>query len=697
MKPTLKIITLTALLFFCACGPKQKIFVRKAGPGEKLFLKAEKEFQDKAYVEALDMYNEYLSRFPEGHLVDAALMKIGAIYAVNGEHEKARQVYQRLITEHATSSYVKDAEIGILTTYYRQGEYQTVIEQAPGILKGMPSRAQIVKMFVLLGDTHLAMDLPLDALSFYMKADYSAGAVEKKKIAVKLKEAIRQMGSADIITLLEQLEKDEMIAALLLFQLGLNKADEEKYDDAISIFSEFVERFPDQENVQQAKRLIEDLKKKSIYSRYTLGCILPLSGPYKIYGQRALKGIELALNQFSSPDVHPSLKIIVKDTESDPVMAAVAVNELFDEHVAAVIGPIITADAAAQEAQEHGIPIITLTQKEDVTGIGDYVFRNFITPRMQVKTIVSYAFEVLGGSRYAIFYPDEKYGETYMNLFWDEVIARGGKVVGLESYNSAETDFSDDIKKLVGLFYEVPQDLKDTRKLIEEANSYGMEYFGFIHDFDSFLQGAENEPAGFYGAIMDDREGAGRSAEDDVQKPEEEPEPIVDFDGIFIPDSPNIAGLIIPQLAFHDIENVNLFGTNLWHSDKLIEMSERYVQGAILTDGFFAESESPKVRSFVRLFQETYNEIPGFIEAVAYDTAIILLQILNRPDIQYRSALRDQLLKITNFDGVTGLTSFLIDGESKKELYLLQIKRGRFVQLAHPVRDDYSAAPQTEY
>ncbi|MBW2192334.1 MAG: penicillin-binding protein activator [Deltaproteobacteria bacterium] len=697
MKPTLRIITLTALIFLCACGPKQKIFVRKAGPGEQLFSKAEKEFRDKAYIEALEIYNEYLSRFSDGPLVDAALMQIGVIYEVNGEHEKARNVYHRLITEHAASPYVTDAKIGILTTYYNQGDYQTVIEQASGILKDMPSRAQIVKMFVLLGDTHMAMDLPLDALSFYIKADYSAGPVEKKKIAVKLKEAIRQMGSADIITLLEQLEKDEMIAALLMYQLGLNRADEEKYDDAIRILSEFAERFPEQENVQQAKHLIEDLKKKSIYSRYTLGCILPLSGPYKIYGQRALKGIELALNQFGSGDVHPSLKIIVKDTESDPVMAAVAVSELFDEHVAAVIGPIITADSAAQEAQERGIPIITLTQKEDVTGIGDYVFRNFITPKMQVKTIVSYAFEVLGSSRFAIFYPDEKYGDTFMNLFWDEVIAHGGKIVGLESYNSAETDFSDDIKKLAGLYHEVPQDLKDTRKLIEEANMYGMEHFGFIHDFDSFLRSAENEPAGLYGEIPGDHERVGRSTEDETQRTEEEPEPIIDFDGIFIPDSPNIAGLIIPQLAFHDIENVNLFGTNLWHSDKLIEMSERYVQGAILTDGFFAESASPKVRDFVRLFEETYNDKPGFIEAVAYDTALILLQLLNRPDIHYRSALRDQLLRVTNFAGVTGLTSFSIDGESKKELYLLQIKKGRFVQLAHPGRDDTSAAHQTEY
>ena len=54
---------------------------------------------------------------------------------------------------------------------------------------------------------------------------------------------------------------------------------------------------------------------------------------------------------------------------------------------------------------------------------------------MQVKTLVSYAVEKLGLNTFAILYPDENYGKTFMNLFWDEVIANGGKVVGVESYD----------------------------------------------------------------------------------------------------------------------------------------------------------------------------------------------------------------------------------------------------------------------
>jgi len=51
-----------------------------------------------------------------------------------------------------------------------------------------------------------------------------------------------------------------------------------------------------------------------------------------------------------------------------------------------------------------------------------------VQPKMQVEAIVSYAIEVLGISRFAILYPDDKYGTTFMGLFQDEVEAYQGEV-----------------------------------------------------------------------------------------------------------------------------------------------------------------------------------------------------------------------------------------------------------------------------
>ncbi len=246
----------------------------------------------------------------------------------------------------------------------------------------------------------------------------------------------------------------------LMFQLGLNYALEEKYDDALTILAEFLDRYPENKNRILAESLIEEIKKNAVFNRYTIGCLLPLSGPYEIFGNRALKGIELALAQFSSQSDTPPINIIVKDTGADPDKTIAALEELYHEQVAAILGPIVTSDIAGREAQQMGIPIITFTQKDNIPEIGDKVFRNFITPEMQVQAIVSFTVESLGLDRFAILYPDETYGLTYMNLFWDQLLKSGGTVVGVESYRPDQTDFMDPIKKLVGIYYKLPEDLK---------------------------------------------------------------------------------------------------------------------------------------------------------------------------------------------------------------------------------------------
>ncbi len=659
MKPIRIIFFVTGVLFLWACVPKMAPV--RLDPGDALFSRAEKMLQAESYPEALDAYSEFLKKYPDRPLAAAALMKIGSIYVILGDNEKARNAYERLIAEYPESISVSDARIEILTTYYNQGYYEEVIAQAADLIEVLVSRGHFLRVYVLLGDTYMALGAPKDAVYYYILAIGQAGESEKETILITLKDALRHLGSADLVSLISPL-KDDVPKGYLMFQLGLNYTEEEKYNEALTVLSAFIEKFPVHENVQQAKSLLASIHKKSVYSRYTIGCLLPLSGPYKIYGNRALTAVELALNQFSANSSGPSIKVIIKDTASDPAKAEMAVNELYDENVAAIIGPFITAESAATAAQNKGIPIITLTQKDNITRIGDYVFRNFFTPGKQVETLVSFVVDTLGVKRFAILYPDEKYGTTFMNLFWDQVIAHGGSVVGVESYNPTYTDFADPIKKLVGLYYEVPEDLKikDLAAVVQENNETVT---------DRTIDSLKVPPA--------------KDHENIESEENEKPEAIVDFDAIFIPDAPTKAGLVIPQLAFYDVKDTYLLGTNLWHSDRLIAMAGQYVQGAVIPDGFFAEDASENVKNFVGIYQKVFDQKPGFIEAVTYDTAMMLFQMVSRPDIRFRSTLKNELEKLTDFQGVTGLTSFDKDGEVRKRLYLLQIKSNRFFQLEH--------------
>jgi ABC-type branched-subunit amino acid transport system substrate-binding protein len=377
--------------------------------------------------------------------------------------------------------------------------------------------------------------------------------------------------------------------------------------------------------VPEAQALLDRIGQLSAESRFSIGCLLPLSGPSAIFGEQALDGAEFALHRHHSAMEASAIEVLVKDTASDPQKAVDAVRELAGKDVAAIIGPIFTAKEAAAEAQRLGIPIITITQKDDIALIGDFVFRNFFTPRMQIQALVAYAVTELNLSRFAILYPDDKYGQTFMNLLWDEVIAAGARVVGVESYEGTQTDFADPIKKLAGIYGSPPpkSDAGDGSRQL----------------------------------------------------------PVLDFEALFIPDSPRRAGLVIPQLAYNDVVDIQLLGTNLWHSEQLLKMARPYVQGAIMPDIFFADSQNPLVRSFRADFAKAYEREPGFIEAVLYDTAMMVFQVLDAAGVGFRPAIRDRISGLRDYAGVTGLTSFSESGEVQKSLYLLRIEKSKFVEI----------------
>jgi len=660
LKNVVLIFSIIPLFWSCAAQTTVAPGTDGTGKGAALFARAEESLAAGAYDEALALYIQYTQSSQNELLVAAALMKIGFIHESKREYEQARLVYQRIPAEYPTSSFVQDALVAELSTYYHQGRYPDVIRLAPAVMQRLSTNLYILKVYAVTGDAYLATDSVIDAIDSYVRAREHATDAELQPILDKLKEAIARLDTADLAILVNH--PDESLPMdFLMYQLGLNYALEEKYDDALNILAEFIQRHPENRNRFLVESLIEEIKKNAVFEHQTIGVLLPLSGPYERFGFRALKGIELALAQYSSQGDNPPINISVKDSGADPDKTIVALEELYQEQVAAILGPIVTSEIAGREAQKMGIPIITLTQKDDIPKIGDKVFRNFITPKMQVEAIASFTVESLGLYRFAILYPDENYGRTFMNLFWDELIKLGGEVVGVEAYDPKQTDFTDPIKKLVGLYYEIPEDL-----IVEDVMTED--------EFPPLIPEEDEETL-----IEEDLDNNPEQAEEEQE--EEEPAAIVDFDGIFIPDSPGLAGLIVPQLAYYDIKDVYLLGTNLWHSDTLIKMAHQYVQGAVMPDGFFAESSRPVVQNFVAEFRETYQEKPDFIEAVVFDSAMILFHAVSRPYIRFRNEIRDELLHLDNFPGITGITNFDETGEVQKRLHLLRIIGKRFVEL----------------
>ena len=156
-----------------------------------------------------------------------------------GNNDSARTSYNRLISEYPESYFIPDARIEIMVTYYKQGDYEKVIEQAADFLKHAVSESHILRTYVLTGDAYLALGYPKDAVNYYATAYPKAQDPGKKVIISKLKDAVRKLSSQDIAFLLKDRE-ERFPAGYLMFQLGISIAGEEKYDEELRVLSDFI-------------------------------------------------------------------------------------------------------------------------------------------------------------------------------------------------------------------------------------------------------------------------------------------------------------------------------------------------------------------------------------------------------------------------------------------------------------------------
>ncbi len=701
-------LAIAGMLMICACVSKGVIPAH--GPGQDLLVKAESRFKQGFYSSAVTYYQDYLHYFPNGDSVPTALLGIGDVFSAQGEYDDARRHYSLLVDRFPENTAAEDARIGILLSWYKQRQYARAIDYANTITDKDVSDDCLARKYAIVSDAYLALGEPVDAAYVLISGLKKVDGAAQNKILMKLGQVSGKIGPESLQKIMAAV-KDPDFRGFLSCQIAERYIQNQNYEQAVMILSGFLTAFPNNAYAQKAVELLRRIDTTSVYERYAIGCLLPLSGKYRLFGERALKGIQFAFQEFltahSGNGVAPPIRLIIEDTGSNARKAVNAAKALADKKVAAIIGPLLPFKEAILEADKHRIPIITICQDQNIPKLGEYVFRNFLTPQMQVESLVKYTCDDLGMRKFAVLYPEEEYGRVFAHKFWDEILKYDGEMVGFESYNPSDTDFAEPIKKLAGLYYEVPEDLKEVRE--QRLIRLGLKEVdtGFLDAFLFRDLPAENtENQGIEEVVIEDEvnqedeaneEGLNKEEDPDSQTAEEEAEEedkaLVDFDALFVPDGPTNVGMIIPQLAFYDIIDTLLLGTNLWYSRELIETAGGYAQGAVFPADFLETGgRQAAAGSFSSRYELFYNEKPGFVSAVAYDTAVILMRIINDPAIRFRHSIIERLENMEGFPGVTGETAFDLSGEVRKKLTLLKIKRNGFAVVA----DRAAAYPEKE-
>jgi len=623
-----------ALMLFavgCAGVPVQRESLRivfEGMPEEVIqtFDSADEAFRGKRFDRAMLLYESILERFPSGRVASLSHLKRGEVFIAREEYTRAIEELTLIPDDGFEGDPIyAAARCKLALSYSRLGMNETSEDICKKLLnKKIPSYLK-PEIESLMGDNLLESGKNRAAFDWYMESLKSRPDTRlKESVKKKIEDIIADGLSLDQLQEIKKAYWWGYPSGYLLYTLAVVSCDIrnfEKADEYLSSFLSGHRGHPLFEKGEALHRRIADMK---LVKHYAVGCVLPLTGKYATYGNRALDAVILASGIFDSRYGSP-IQLFIEDSKGDPDTTREAVRRLADKHhVIGIIGPLGSAAAfrAVKEAQELGVPIITLTQKKDIAETGDYVFRNFLTSDMQVKALVTYSIDNLGIKNFAILYPDDNYGTKMMNMFWDEVLWQGGQIRGVESYSGKQTDFGKGIKALTGL------DLSEKNKISGEK-----------------------------------------------------PIPIVDFDALFIPDSYSTVNMIAPQLAFYDVIGVQLLGTSIWNSPDFLKKDSKYLEGAIFTDCFFLDSACPEVRNFIDHFYAACGREPGNMEALAYDATKIMTDMITEDNVETRDDLKDSLSQLEDYPGITGVTSFSGTGDAEKPLHILTVIDGEIVQI----------------
>ena len=641
IKMALKRVIPTAMvgvaLFLFSCKPAVQLkrpVAKKAPAAEQIYANAEALFSQGKIDEALSLYLEYVKLMPGGKRAADCLRRVGDIYLERDKLDEALEAYGRIRKDFPGYEHLAEVGYGIISVLYKTGALDDAIAEGEQWIAMYPDSGLKPDVALMLGRCYYSKLEEDKALHWLIMAEGGFETVDRERASAVSSEITRYINEADKTALEKMIviSKGTNCYPQVAYRLASIYYQMDELEKAEETVTELLQAPVEEKWLAQARGLYAKIFLALNVEPNKVGCLLPLSGPFGIYGQEVLNGVETAMDIFG--DTHSHMEVVIKDTAGNPIKAAEGIEALVrQQHVVAAMGPLLSrcAEQASERAEAMGLPLITLCRKEDIVGKGHMIFRNFMLPKREVEQLVHVAMDRLDIRRFAIMYPANAYGRYFMQLFWDEVEKWGGEIRAAESYDPSITDFGAQIKRMVGVDIprpaEVLEKIRDARSAIEEES--------------------ELDPG--------------------------KKDPIVDFGAVFIPDSAERVAMIAPQLVYHDVVDIWLLGTSLWDSPKLLELAGDYLQGAIFTSGFFASSADDQVRQFVESYRSNYEKDPELLAATGYDTIQLLKLIVEQNAPRTRKQMREAIVQCPGFKGLTGNISFDTTGEVKKKPFVVSV------------------------
>lgn len=382
---------------------------------------------------------------------EARLVKLGNASMQNSDYSIAYYHYVEYLNTYQRGNYTPLAAIGAVEALLAQNKAPEILAQDEYFRSFIRTKSQAYIYNNLMAEAYASTGARLEAVNMmYGAKDMAVSKDEVNAAYTRIENLLGSLSQAEVQSILDGKALRRVPADDLLYHLGrATIIGAGNYALGSQILRTFMQKYPSDKNVPQAEALLSSGGNMSIKGSCVVGCLLPMTGKFERFGKKTLRGVELALTRFQMLNPGMRVQLIIKDTGGTPEQTMTAIQELSRQGVSAIIGPFEEVEVAAQTAQSMGIPIMIISQKEGVEQIGDFVFRNFMSPQMQVNSLLNYTMNVLGINSYAVLYPQENFGHRYMEVFRGAVEARGGHVAAMAAYDpDTRADFGPEIRSL---------------------------------------------------------------------------------------------------------------------------------------------------------------------------------------------------------------------------------------------------------
>jgi len=621
------LLPLVALLLLAAsCAPKLPPEEPWEKDARQLLEQAETHFAKKQYDQAGRAVDTFFTAFPKSRQADRALFLAGELRLTVRDYPRALSYYKEIIEKHPTSPLIIDARYKLGLCYAEVGEQDLAIANLEDRSR-ITDPAKLKRISDILAAAYLSKKrYPLAVRELVLLVDTASADQQRAGYRSRVRELVDKELTEDE---LRTLGAGKVYPAdIALLRLAALLTEQRKYRAAIDAAKDFLYKFPSNPEHTRAEMLLSDATSKLSAPRYLVAALVPRTGQLAFFGDRVLKGIQLAAYAYNLKDPDNRVEIVVRDTEGSPEKAIAAINELAPQGIAAAIGPLLSkeAEAVAPVLAKFQVPAITpAASGPGIGALSPWLFRNAFTNTSQAAATVQY---VLGRGlkRFVIFYPDDPYGKDLVRLFTRD-LERKAEILASVAYDPGTKDFGPFIRKLIEI------DLRSQKVPIPD----------------------------------DDQE---RKRLFEVYQPS--------FDALYLPGYADRVGLLIPQLVFYNMGGIALIGSNNWHAPELLERADRHAENAVFPDGFAPENPDPAVRSMVEAYRSAYQEEPDVLAAQAYDAAQMIFSLI-RSGKDTPAAIKDGLLNLKDFPGVSGTTTFPGNGEANKKLFFITVQGGKFV------------------